>query len=278
MPAIAAIKAKLGSVVAALLPIRVPEVESGQGKLSEMGRIAAKLDMKHPLIVTDEIIVKLGLLESTLQSLSQAGLSFSVFDKVLPDPTCDMAEAGVQIYRANGCDGIIAVGGGSPMDCAKIIGAVIARPQPVEKFAGGFTVRAKLPPFIAVPTTAGTGSETTIAAVLSFPKLQKKLSVLDPSLTPHVAVLDPEILLKLPAPLTAATGMDALTHAIESFLSTWSTEFTEKYSLKAVADIFKYLYPSFKDGTDIAAREAMLQARRAPPVTPLLVQCRLFVV
>jgi hypothetical protein len=228
MPLLAAAKARVGGLVSGILPIGVPKLEVGKGKLHEIGAIAKKAGMTRPLIVTDAVIAQLGLLESTLQSLAAAGLPVTVFDKVLPDPTDDMVEAGVAVcvlprtlashlqrrlyrprasasnrldesawvpcsqstasqsrcfvcpcvsrsfrYRENKCDGIIAVGGGSPMDCAKLIGAVIVRPQPVEKFAGAFTVRRKLPPFIAVPTTAGTGSETTIAAILTIPWLLK---------------------------------------------------------------------------------------------------------
>lgn len=150
------------------------------------------------------------------------------------------------------------------MDTAKIIGAKVCNPKPVKDYQGYFMAThlhlKKLPPFIAVPTTAGTGSETTIAAVISVPEEEKKIAIMDFGLVPHYAVLDPEIIEKLPKHITAATGIDALTHAIESFLSGWSSGYTRSLSTTAVTKIMKNMTKSFDNGSDLQAREAMLDA------------------
>ena len=199
------------------------------------------------MIVTDEILTNLGLVDSCVESLENANVEVTMFNKVLPDPSIDTALEGLQLFLENGCNGIIAFGGGSPMDCAKMIAILSTNPlKDPKKFMGSLTLTLNpfgnaLPPLIAVPTTAGTGSEATIAAVITFPKEQKKYNIVDPKITPKVAVLDPKLLQKLPPPITAATGMDALTHAVESYLNWWRSGFTAERSLSAVAAIFKYL-------------------------------------
>lgn len=186
-------------------------------------------------------------MDPCIESLEAAGIEVTLFNKVLPDPAVDTAVEGLQLYLEKGCDGIIAFGGGSPMDCAKLIAVLSTDPlKDPKKFMGTLPLFLSpfsnpIPPMIAVPTTAGTGSETTIAAVITFPKEQKKYNVIDPKISPKVAVLDPKLLQKLPPAITAATGMDALTHAVESYLNWWRTGFTSERSLKAVSAIFKHL-------------------------------------
>jgi len=211
------------------------------------------------------MLMSLGVVQPAIDSLKAAGLSCAVYDDVEPNPTTHMCEAAYKIYRDSKCDSVIAFGGGSPMDCAKIVGALVANKKPVKDYQGMLNVTmygllGQIPPFIAVPTTAGTGSETTIASIITVPEERAKISVIDPGLCPHVAVMDPLILQKLPPAITAATGVDALTHAVEAYLGSWGSDFTEQNSLMAVEKIFKYLKRCYHNGDDLEAREGMLLA------------------
>jgi len=248
----------VGFVVSRVLPIPIPRVV---GSTTELGALCKEMKVTTVLVVTDAIVSKLGLLDTGLESLKEAGVNVVIFDKVMPDPTVDICDEGFEIYLKNKCNGVICVGGGSVMDCAKLIAIRATNPSKSSKdFMGTLTVLTTLPPFIAVPTTAGTGSETTIAAVISFPKEQKKYTVIDPNVCPHVAILDPTLLTKLPPAITAATGMDALTHAVESYISPWRSTLTGERSLSAIKNIFKYLKPSYEDPLDLEARGHLLQA------------------
>ena len=182
--------------------------------MRRMGELAKELGVKKPLIVTDKILVKIGVVQPCIDSLTEAGLGSAVFDDVVPNPHSELVEEGYARYVEAGCDAIVAFGGGSPMDCAKVIGAKVANPKDVRDYWGilkvtQFGLKA-LPPLIAVPTTAGTGSETTIAAIITMKEDKAKITIADPGLVPRVAVLDPEILVKLPKAITAATGMEVL--------------------------------------------------------------------
>ena len=247
----------------------IPEVISGAGKASNLGPVAAKLGMKNPLIVSDAFLISIGLVQKAVDGLQQAGVSCVVYGKVVPNPPRDQVVEGYNLYVENKCDGLIAIGGGSPMDCCKIIGAMVLHKgtkQPEDfiglmKIAGRNQTLAKAyPPFIAIPTTAGTGSETTLAAVISFPKMHLKLNIADACIIPKVAILDPEVIVSLPPHITAATGMDALTHAVESYLSRWQNPFTARYSLSAVTKIGKWLKLCVDEPNNLTAREYMLQA------------------
>lgn len=257
------VKRFLGSVLGRVVRIPVPRVVSGAGSTSKVAAVLSELGCKKPLVVTDENLVKFGLVKPCTDALAAAGLQYEIFDKVVPNPPSELVEQGYEIYK-NGCDSIIAIGGGSPMDTAKVIGAKVANPKNVEAYAGYFNVNMfglrPLPPFIAVPTTAGTGSETTVAAMISITSENKKIMIADFGLVPRVAVLDPSILEKLPKTVTAATGMDALTHAIESFLSGWSTSFTRGKSLGATGKILQQMLTTYQNGGDFVARENMLNA------------------
>lgn len=241
-----------------------PEVKSGRGSVSEIGSILLARGCRRPLIVTDAMLVKHGLVQRCVDSVKKAGCEPTVFDKVVPNPHSELVEEGFELYTANGCDSIVAFGGGSPMDAAKVIGAKASNPMPVMAYQGYFRATLgglrPMPPFVAVPTTAGTGSETTMAAIITIKEEGRKIMIADLGLVPHVAVLDPELLEKLPKSIAAATGMDALTHAVESFLSGWSTPYTRQLSCRAVGRIFGYLEVSHADALDLQAREEMLQA------------------
>jgi alcohol dehydrogenase class IV len=240
----------------------LPELIRGAGCLSGTGDICKQQQITRALVVTDADITRLGLMASMLESLDIAGVKYVIFDKVEPNPTYHHAQQGCDIYKSNICDGIIAFGGGSPMDCAKIIGNQISNPKAWSAFKGTAPPGATkaLPPLIAVPTTAGTGSECTVAAVLSFPEERKKYSVIAKEMIPLVAILDPTVLTGLPPHITAATGMDALTHAVESYCGEWQSKMTAKYSLSAVKKIFKHLKKAYHDGSNLEAREGMLEA------------------
>lgn len=242
------------------VPIANPDVVTGIGALTNIADVAKKYGATKPLIVTDEILVQHGLVKMATDSLDAAGMPYAVYDKVTPNPHSELVEEGFAIYQKEGCHGIIAFGGGSPMDTAKVIGAKVANPKPVEKYEGLGAIKKKIPPFIAVPTTAGTASETSPGAVITMAASKRKVVIADKVLIPSVAVLDPKVLAGLPPAITAATGMDALTHAVESFLSVWRQPATRKLSLLAVEKIFKNLAECCENGQNLEARQEMLMA------------------
>ncbi len=243
------------------LRIRIPELITGAGSLKRLPEVVKSQGLNNVLIVTDKVLMKLGLLKGLIKALKDSGIEYTVFDDVQPNPTIQNIEDGLKVYRSNECNGIIAFGGGSPMDCAKIIGARAVRPGlAVKKMKGLFKILKKLPPLFAIPTTAGTGSETTLAAVISDPETHEKFAILDLRIVPHYAVLDPELTLKLPPDITATTGMDALTHAVEAYIGTSGTRFTNEYAEKATKIIYENLDKVYKKGSDLDRRNNMLLA------------------
>ena len=238
-----------------------PELIKGAGAIRQLPAAIKAKGLKKVLVVTDKGLMSLNLLDSLFEELGNTGIDYVVFDGVQPNPTIDNIEDAVEIYNDNGCEGIVAFGGGSPMDCAKACGARIARPdKPIPKMRGILKVNKKLPPLFAVPTTAGTGSETTIAAVVSNPITHEKNAINDNHLIPKVAVLDPELTTGLPKHITSTTGMDALTHAVEAYIGKSNTLYTKKYAKKATKLIFDNLYNAYENGKDLDARMNMLEA------------------
>jgi alcohol dehydrogenase len=257
------VKGHLGHLSSLVLPIPVPEVIQGEGSSKKLAQVCKNLKITKVFIVTDAIIRKLGLLEVALKSLDEGNIPYVIFDKVLPDPDLATCDSGFALYKSSNCDGIVCIGGGSVMDCAKMIGVKNTNPtKDTKEFMMTLPLFPfyYLPPLIAIPTTAGTGSETTIAAVISIPQENRKLNIIDPRICPLVAIMDPKLLIGLPKPITAATGMDALTHAIESYLSPWQTNFTGEASLRSVEGIFRYLQRCYNHGNDLEARNGMLLA------------------
>ncbi len=243
------------------LPWRTPESLSGEGSLSGLPEFCKKKGLKKPLLVTDKVILGLGLVDPLLEGMKEIGMEYEVYADVVPNPTIGNIEDGVKAYYANGCDHIIALGGGSAIDCAKGIGARIARPKKsVEKMKGVLKVLHKLPPLVAIPTTSGTGSEATLAAVISNPDKHEKYPLNDPSLIPHYAVMDPLLTVGLPKPITSTTGMDALTHAVEAYIGSENTRQTKRQAIEATQLIFKYLKRAYDDGSDREARNMMQRA------------------
>ena len=248
-------------LVMPLMPWRKPELLEGPGSIKRVPEILARLKINNVLIVTDGMLMKLGLLDGLMQALKDHGCQYAIYDKTVPDPTIENVEEALQLYHQQGCKAIIAFGGGSPMDCAKIVGARVARPgKAIAKMKGVLKVIFKIPTLIAVPTTAGTGSEVTLAAVISNPETHEKYPINDFCLIPHYAVHDPELTLKLPPQITAPTGMDAMTHAVEAFIGKSNTSETRQNALEAVSLIHQHLLTAYHQPDNIAARAGMLSA------------------
>jgi len=244
-----------------ILPWRKPELLEGENSILKLSHLIKSLEIENVLIITDVGITSIGLVDSFLQSLREEGVNFIIYDKTVPNPTIDNIEEALQLYHENHCQGIVAFGGGSPMDCAKGVGARVARPEKsLPQMKGIFKVMKKLPPLFAIPTTAGTGSEATLAAVVSNSKTHEKYAIMDTSLIPHYAVLDPLLTVKLPPHITAATGIDALTHAVEAYIGKSNTNETIECSRKAVKLIFENLYEAYSNGSNITARKNMQTA------------------
>ena len=240
------------------LPYRTPKVA---GSVKALPKIIQKKNCRKVLIITDEGIRKLGLTLHLEKALTDAKIPYCIYDKTVANPTTDNVAEAVRLYRKAGCDCIIGFGGGSSMDCAKAVGACIVKPkQSLKKMKGILKVHKKLPLLMAVPTTAGTGSETTLAAVITDGQTRHKYAINDFPLIPRYAVLDPGVTLGLPPFITATTGMDALTHAVEAYIGNSTTYGTQKDALLAVKLIFENIDKAYENGRDATARRNMLHA------------------
>lgn len=238
-----------------------PTLLEGENAVLKLPSLIKEKEIKKVLIVTDKGLMKLNLLEPLFEKLKEEGIDYVVFDEVQPNPTIPNIESCKDVYISNKCEAIIAFGGGSPMDCAKAAAARVVKPkQSVRQMRGYLKVGKKLPPFFAVPTTAGTGSETTLAAVVTDPETHEKNAIADMSLRPKFAVLDPILTINLPPHITSTTGMDALTHAVESYIGKSNVKSTIKYAEDAVVLIHNNLVKVYENGKDIKARENMLKA------------------
>ena len=243
------------------LGIKEPETLIGEGALLKSPEILKGQGLSRPLVVTDNGIHSLGLLEPLLNVLKDEKIEFAYFHDVVANPTIKNVEDGLKIYKENNCDSIIAVGGGSAMDAAKMIGARAVKPKKsVEKMKGILKVGKALPFLIAVPTTAGTGSETTLAAVIVNQDTHHKYACNDPHLIPKLAILDPTLLAGLPPKITSTTGMDALTHAVEAYIGSENTKKTKRAAIEAVRLIYENLYDTYVDGKNLAKRAKMQKA------------------
>ena len=215
---------------------------------------------RRVMIVTDAVLVRLGLVEPLRQALLAQGIDVAVHDGITPDPTYPVLQAGHAAVQAHRSDAILAVGGGSAIDAAKVIGAMAVSGKSPAQLVGMLKVGKPMLPLFAIPTTAGTGSEVTVAAVVTDPVQHSKAAVIDPKLVPLAAALDPTLMRGMPKPITAATGMDALTHAIEAYVNRWPHADTEQHCVAAVRMIFGNLQRAYDDGNDMPAREAMALA------------------
>jgi alcohol dehydrogenase len=244
-----------------ILPLKWPKIFEGAGSSIELCRHIANGGHKKILLVTDTMLVKLGLLDAIQAELEKQGVTVVTYDGVMPNPTIAQIEAGVRVLKDNHCKAILAVGGGSSIDAAKVIAARGKSDKSIIKMAGLFKVYfSGTLPLYAVPTTAGTGSEVTIVAVVSDPEQKRKLPIMDLKLMPIAAALDAELMTGLPAHITAATGMDALTHAVESYISRNALKRTDVHSIEATQLIMANLVTAVTDGSNVAARQAMAKA------------------
>jgi len=251
---------RAAGVVTGLLPIPQPMLLVGPGASRRLGQALCGFGHKKILIVTDRIVAGMGLLDGLTGALAEGGTAHVIFDAITPDAPIPVIEKGMAFYRKERCDAIVAFGGGSPMDAAKTIALAVANKKHPRQLVGYFKGLHAPVPLYAVPTTAGTGSEVTVAAVVSDPKTNKKLTIADTRLVPTMAALDPSLMTGLPRHVTAATGMDALTHAIEAFIGQWSTSYTDRMALAAVGMIHDNLRIVYKNGKNLAAREQMALA------------------
>jgi alcohol dehydrogenase len=251
---------RAAGLVTRLLPIPQPTMLVGPGASARLGQAVGGFGHKKILVVTDKVVAQLGLMTGLTDALAACGTEFVVFDDVTPDAPIPLVEKGIAVYQQAGCDAIVAFGGGSVMDAAKAIGLSAANHKHPRELVGYFSGRHAPPPIYAVPTTAGTGSEVTVVAVVSDPAHHRKLVIADTRIVPRMAALDPCVMTGLPPPITAATGMDALTHAVEAYIGGWSTAFSDRMALSAVGLIYQNLPLAFADGQNLAAREKMALA------------------
>ncbi|MDH4300285.1 MAG: iron-containing alcohol dehydrogenase [Dehalococcoidia bacterium] len=237
----------------------VPKVVFGQDALSHL----AELKGKSAFIITDRNIVSRGFVDKVKEQLSQAGIQATVFDEVEPDPSLETVRRGVALMNQYGPDLVVAVGGGSVMDAAKAMRVQYERPdikvEEINPFISDLGLGAKCK-LVCVATTSGTGAEATFAIVLTDVSDQRKLSLINREIVPDIAIVDPELARAMPPQITADTGMDALTHAVEGFTCTWKNDFTDGLCIKAMQLVFQYLPRAVKDGNDMEARERMHNA------------------
>ena len=252
---------KLVGKVMRFMPIPQPELLVGPGSSGRLGEAIAAVGHAKILIVTDSTITKLGLLKPLTDALTAAGAQYVVFDEITPDAPIPLIEKGIEFFRSHGCDAIVAFGGGSPMDASKAIAVAAANPgKSLRQLAGYFKGWRSPIKLYAVPTTAGTGSEATVAAVIADPVNERKLVLVDFRMVPKIAALDPALMTGLPPHITATTGIDALTHAVEAFIGNWKTPYSDGMALSAVGLIFENLRTAYRDGGNLAAREQMALA------------------
>lgn len=238
-----------------------PTLLEGSGAILKLPSLIKEKGISRVLVVTDKGLMSLKLLDPLFEELKKQEIEYFIYDEVKPNPTISNIEDCKDVYIDNKCEGIIAFGGGSPMDCAKGAAARIVKPnKTIPQMRGYLKINKKIPPFFAIPTTAGTGSETTLAAVISDPSTHEKYAIADMSLRPKYAVLDPNLTLGLPPQITSTTGMDAYTHAIEAYIGKSNVKITRRYAEEASKLIHENLEVAYKNGKDIKARENMLKA------------------
>ena len=244
-----------------LLPWREPELLEFENGTRGLGAFVRNKGYAKMLVVTGPNVYKKGLADELIRGLEENGVKYALFNRVVNNPTIDNIEEAYALYKAEGCDSIVALGGGSPMDLAKVVGARAAKPnKSVKKMKGLLKIMKRIPDLYAIPTTAGSGSETTIAAVVSDSKTHEKYPINDLSLIPRYAILDPKLTVALPPSTTATTGMDALTHAVEAYIGRSNTKKTKESAEKAVKLIFDNLLKAYEHGDDIEARRNMQRA------------------
>lgn len=245
-------------LVMPILPYRRPIIYNSVSELEELFR---ELEVRNVMLITDEFLRKAGVTKELEELLSKKKIKCTVYDKTRANPTVNNVEEARKLYIKNKCEMLIAFGGGSSMDCAKAVGARIAYPKKsVNELKGLLRVLRKIPKLVAIPTTAGTGSEVTITAVITDSEKKHKYTMNNFTMIPRYAVLDPKVTYTLPPSLTATTGMDALTHAVEAYIGGSTTKETRELALEAVELIFKNIKIAYNEKNNYEARNNMLQA------------------
>lgn len=240
------------------LPYREPKILNTNEDIVEVLKSQNK---KSILFMTGKHIHASGITKPLEKALSKNGFSFVIFNNIDSNPTTKNVEEALETYHKNNCDSIIAFGGGSIIDCAKAVGARVTYPnKPLSKMKGVMKILKKIPLFVAIPTTAGTGTETTVAAVITDSETRHKYAISSFPLIPHYALLDATLTLELPQSITAGSGMDALTHAVEAYVGRSTTKKTRKYAEESVKSIFENLETCYHNGSNLTARENMLIA------------------
>ena len=238
---------------------RMPHYLEGPGKIAELGNFLKEKKINDVLVVTGSGMVRRGQVKPMLDGFDAAGIRYTLQTYDTTDPTSDDVEAGYKTYKENDCKAIVALGGGSRIDCAKGIAAKAVHPRKkVAQLQGLLKVHWPIPTFVAIPTTAGAGSETTVAAVITDSATHRKAAINDPFLIPKYAVLDPELTVGLPPYTTATTGMDALAHAVEAYTNkTYNTKLENRLAKEAVKLIHDNILVAFEDGSNLEARQNM---------------------
>lgn len=232
----------------------------GEGCLAEAGTTIKNRGFKKALIVTDEVLVKIGLVKKLEKTLSDNNIGYAIYDGTKPNPTVSNVEEGLKILNKENCDFVISFGGGSPHDCAKGIALVATNGGSIKDYEGVHKSSKPQLPLVAINTTAGTASEMTIFCIITDEDRHIKMAIVDKNTNPIIAVNDPNLMVDMPKELTAATGMDALTHAVEALVSTIATPVTDANALMAIELISKHLRTAVKDGKNMEARDKMAYA------------------
>jgi alcohol dehydrogenase len=232
----------------------------GVGCSKDTGAQAKALGATNLLIVTDAGLSKMGVAAKIKFQLEEAGLKAVIFDGAEPNPTDKNVHDGVKVYQTNKCDGIVSLGGGSSHDCGKGIGLVIGNGGNIRDFEGVNKSTKPMPPFLAINTTAGTASEMTRFCIITNTDTHVKMAIVDWRCTPNIAINDPLLMVAMPASLTAATGMDALTHSVEAYVSTIATPITDACAIKAIELVAEWLRPAVANGDNLEARDRMAYA------------------
>jgi len=243
-----------------LMKVPIPETFIGAGSRSRIGAWCKGNGYRRAIIIMDKGVKDLGIADKILDSLKKAEVTYCIYDNVLPNPTVNMSKEAATMGKNNNVDIVIAVGGGSPIDCAKLTSAAITSKKPINNLLGMMKVRQMPLPLIAVPTTAGTGSEVSMGAVISDDVTHMKSIMASPKIVPKLAVLDGETMIGLPKQLTAGTGFDALTHAVEAYIGFHYNADAKRNAAEAIAAINKYLKRAYDNGSDIEARDALALA------------------
>lgn len=231
------------------------QIISGEGALT-MAESKLKELGKKALIVTDKVMIDLGNCAKVEEALKNQGVEYAIYSEIVGEPTDTMIENGLNVYQKEGCDFLVALGGGSPLDSMKAIGALATNGGSISDYMGKI-ISIPTPPLVAIPTTAGTGSEATQFTIITDTKKDVKMLLKGPVLMPGLAIIDPQFTMTAPSKITAATGLDALTHAVEAYTSRKAQSLSDTFALSAVKRIFKYLPIAYKDGKNVEAREQM---------------------